>query len=107
MSQKHKQRAEAELKNIRRANSYAPDHLIGQVAIAEALLAVNHTLRKIHEQGEPKTSVEVKSGAWGYYAPDHLTGKVPGSRSASSGVAEEGLPRPSRGQDGVCENELP
>jgi hypothetical protein len=107
MSQKHKQRAEAELKNIRRANSYAPDHLIGQVAIAEALLAVNHTLRKIHEQGEPKTSVEVKSGAWGYYAPDHLTGKVPGNRSASSGVADEGLPRPSRGQDGVEQHELP
>ena len=105
MSQKHKQRAEKHLKNA----SELPEVLAAravQVAIAEALLAVNHTLRKIHEQGEPPT-IEVKSGAWGYYAPDHLTGKVPGSRSASSGVAEEGLPRPSRGQDGVCENELP
>ena len=106
MSQKHKQRAEKHLKNA----SELPEVLAAravQVAIAEALLAVNHTLRKIHEQGEPKTSVEVKSGAWGYYAPDHLTGKVPGNRSASSGVADEGLPRPSRGQDGVEQHELP
>jgi hypothetical protein len=107
MSQKHKQRAEAELKDVRRAASAADADRAVQVAIAEALLAVNHTLRKIHEQGEPKTSVEVKSGAWGYYAPDHLTGKVPGNRSASSGVADEGLPRPSRGQDGVEQHELP